>query len=554
MKPYYFTLFSLLFLFSCSPEKVTTEKKVINPYYDKAFEFREKKIPDSAFRYFNKAKDHFLQLADSLGVAKCLTNMAMISIDKGDYFGGQEISLEALAYFNLNEKKQFVYIESNYHELALASSFLKDYKQAIIFYNQSLKYAQDSIGVLTTKNNLANAYSNQKEYSKSQAIYEQILQKKIISPRNYAMTLTNMASSKWEQDEKYNAAPELLSALKIRKKENDRWGLNSSYANLADFYVKSNPDSALFYAIKMYHAAQEIESPDDQLSALHLLIKLSPAKETKHFFGVYEKLNDSLQNARSAAKNQFALIRYETEKNKADNLVLQKDNEKKRYMLIISGFVILLITVAGILLYRKRKQKIELKAENSIRENRLQTSKKVHDKVANKIYRVMSEVENKNDLDKDHLLDQLEYIYNTSRDISYEITENRQIKTFSQQLSELFSAYISNTRSIEVIHNEEELWTNVQEKTKGEIFIVLLEFMNNMKKHSGATAVKIQFKKHQNIILIHYQDNGIGLPQKMTYNNGLRNTETRIENISGTITFETMEKTGLGISISFPIH
>ncbi|WP_406824579.1 tetratricopeptide repeat protein [Pedobacter sp. KACC 23697] len=553
MKYYHFSLI-LLLLFSCSQNRPRKEEGTINIYYDQAFDFRQTNSPDSAFKYFSKAKDLFSQQKDSLGIAKCLVNMALISIDRGDYFGGQEFSLEALRYFNVNEKKQFVYFESNLHELALASFYLKNYDQAIKYYNLSLKYAPDSISTLTTRNNIANAYINKKEYAKALEIYQHVLQQKIISPEIYAMTLTNLASAKWERNEKYNAVPELLKALQIRKRENDIWGQNSSYSHLADYYFKSHPDSALFYATQMYHIAQKIKSPDNQIEALQKLIKLSPNEETKYFYSVYEKLNDSVQTARSAAKNQFALVRYDVEKSKADNLVLQKDVSAKRYQLIIIISIALLLFSYGILWYRKRKQKIELKAKNAIRENQLQTSKKVHDKVANKIYRVMSEVENKDDLNKDHLLDQLEYIYNTSRDISYEITENRQLKTFSQQLSDLFSAYISNTCLIEVMHNEEELWANVQEKIKGEIFIVLLELMNNMKKHSGATRVKIEFKRHQNIISINYQDNGIGLPKKMTFNNGLRNTETRIENISGTITFETMNKTGLGISISFPIH
>ena len=552
MKPYYFTLFSLLFLFSCSPEKVTTEKEVINPYYDKAFEFREKKIPDSAFRYFNKAKDHFLQLADSLGVAKCLTNMAMISIDKGDYFGGQEISLEALAYFNLNEKKQFVYIESNYHELAMASSLLKDYKQAIIFYNQSLKYAQDSLKVLTTKNNLANAYSNQKEYSKSQAIYKQILQKKIISTRNYAMTLTNMASSKWEQDEKYNAAPELLSALQIRKKENDRWGLNSSYANLADFYVKSNPDSALFYAIKMYHTAQEIESPDDQLSALHLLIKLSPAKEIKHFFSVYEKLNDSLQNARSAAKNQFALIRYDTEKSKADNLVLQKDNEGKRYQIIILIFGIVLLSIVGTLWYKKRKQRLELEAQNTIRDNKLKTSQKVHDVVANGLYRIMSKLDNQETLKDNPIVNEIEELYEQSRDLSYEKPKSKD-QNFHEKIFNLLKSFASENTRVILVGNSAPLWEKVSEQAKDEIEHILQELMVNMGKHSQASDVVIKFEHIQQKINIYYTDNGIGIAGKPQPKNGLTNTGTRIDAIGGTITFDTKVEKGLKIQISFPV-
>ncbi|MEH3113750.1 ATP-binding protein [Pedobacter terrae] len=555
MKTYYLTSLLLLFLFSCSQNKAKKEKVVINPYYDQAFEFLEKKIPDSAFRYFNKAKDLFSQQKDSLGIAKCLINMAMISIDKGDYFGGQEISLEALAYFNLNEKKQFVYLESNYHELALASSLLKDYKQAIIFYNQSLKYAQDSLSVLTTRNNLANAYSNQKEYSKSQAIYEQILQKKIISPRNYAMTLTNMASSKWEQDEKYNAAPELLRALQIRKKENDKWGLNSSYANLADFYVKSDLDSALFYAIKMYHTAQVIESPDDQLSALQMLIKLSPAKETKGFFSIYEKLNDSLQTARSAAKNQFALIRYETEKSKADYLKSQAENLRKNKDIILRNIgisALLTCLILGFIFYRKRRNELRKEKELEVKKTELKYVKKVHDEVANKIYQMMTEVENDPQMDRIEVADQLEIVYNISRNILYQNTNINIKESFFRDVNKMLYAYSSDKIEVVVKGSDEKLWEKVEESTKYEVYYILQNLMTNMSKHSGADYVSIEFAQKNSVISIMYFDNGKGM-QGALKKNGLTNTENRIENISGSITFDTKPDAGLEIKLSFPI-
>jgi len=555
LKNYLAPLFFLV-LISCNKKDKKNNTKNINPYYDKAWYFSDNNIPDSSFIYFNKAKEEFSNLKDSIGIAKSLINMAIISGDQNDYFGSQEISLSAIKYLNISRKDEREILSTNYNNLGKVAHHLYNYKEADTFYLKSIKLAIKEKSKIIYTGNLAINLSDQKRYPEALAYFEKIInsatliQDSAVFPR----ILTNMSLTKWRQNPNYDPVPNFLKALHIREKKNDQWGKNSSYAHLSDYYIGKLPDSALFYAKNMYSVAKEIKSPDDQLQALQKLIKLSPPKQTKHFFNVYEALNDSIQTARSAAKNQFALIRYETERSKADNLVLQKDNEEKKYQVIILEFGILLLAVAGTLWYRKRKQKLDLEAKNSIRDSQIKTSKKVHDKVANKIYRVMSEVENKNDLDRNHLLDQLEYIYNTSRDISYEITENRQNKTFRQQLSDLFSAYVASTRSIDVIGNEDELWANVPENIASEIIIILLELMNNMKKHSQATVVKINFNRNHNIISINYHDNGIGLPEKVIYNNGLRNTETRIKNISGTITFETMEKTGLGILISFPIH
>lgn len=551
MKYYYFTLISLFFLIACSKDQKIKEKELINPDYDRAFEFREKKMPDSAFRYFNQAKDIFIKQKDSFGAGKCLVNMAINSIDKGDYFGGQEISLEALNYFKIKNKKHFVYLESSFHELGVASSYLQNYSKAISFYKQSITYAQDSASILITKNSIANAYGKTGDYKKSLAIFESILRQKM-SDQDFARTLSNYAFNKWKQNPLYNAKPELLKALRIREKENDAWGQNASYSHLADFNASKQPDIALFYARKMYDVAKKINSPDDQLQSLQKLIKLSPAKKAQYFFGIYEKLNDSVQTARSAAKNQFALIRYETEKSKADNLVLQKDNDGKRYQIIILVFGIVLILVTGTILYKKRKQRIELEAQNSIRDNKLKTSQKVHDVVANGLYRIMSKLDNQETLKDNPIINEIEDLYEQSRDLSYEKPKAKNLY-FNERIAELLKTFASDDTKVIIVGNSAQLWEKVTEQAKEEIEHILQELMVNMDKHSQASDVVIRFEQEEQKINIYYSDNGIGISGQVQPNNGLTNTGTRIAAIGGSITFDTNVEKGLKIQISFPV-
>ncbi|CAH0214233.1 hypothetical protein SRABI27_02066 [Pedobacter sp. Bi27] len=553
MKYYYFTLFSILFFLSCSEQKATKEKKTINPDYDKAFEFREKKVPDSSFIYFNKAKDVFLKQKDSLGVAKCLVNMAITSIDKGDYFGGQEISTEALTYFNKDKKEQFVYLESTFHELGVASSNLKNYSQAIIFYNQSITYAQDSISVLVTKNSIANAYGKIGAYQKALALFSSILKKKM-SDENFARTLSNYAFNKWKQNPHYNAKPELLAALHIRLRDHDLWGQNASFAHLADYHTLSQPDTALFYAHKMYEGAKKLKSPDDQLQALLKIIKLSPVKETKQYFNIYKNLDDSLQTARNAAKNQFALIRYETEKSKADFLKAKAENIQKQKDILLRNIgigTLALCLILGYFLYQRRQKNLRQEKEIEVKKTELKYVKKIHDRVANRVYQVMSEVENTAEIDKNDLADKLDVIYKISRDLSYDSKDINNEESFSIELSKMLYAYASAETNITLEGGGEKLWEAINDDTKAEVFCILQELMTNMKKHSGADTVTINFKRENDCITILYVDNGKGM-EVLTPKNGLRNTETRIESISGHITFETKPDEGLRVEFSFP--
>ncbi|PWS29539.1 ATP-binding protein [Pedobacter yonginense] len=523
-----------------------------NPAYDNAFTFRESGDTDRAFYYFNRAKDVFTKNGDSLGVGKCLLNMAIISTDKGDYFGGQELSLNAIRFFNPANPAQFFFIHSNYNNLGIASYKLKDYSNSLKFYAQALSYSKDSADTRLYLNNQAKVYQELKEYTKAIAIYKKVLSGVSKNPKEYARALSNLAMAEWQNNSLYNPIPLLHKARLMREENKDLWGMNSSYATLLEYYERSSPATALSYAKKMYEVARELSSPDDELFALQNIIELSDAEQGRAYFSMFTKKQDSLLSVRNAAKNQFALIRYESEKNKADNLILQKDNQAKSYqvVLLISG--IILTAVSAILIYRKRKQKLALDAKNAIKESQLRTSKKVHDVVANGLYRLMTEFENQAEVNRVEMLDQMEDLYEKSRDISYDKPIDEE-KPFHELISELLGSFAGENTRILIAGNEDVLWQKVCPATRYELIQILQELMINMKKHSRADQVVLRFERLDNHILINYQDNGIGIKNKLTFNNGLRNTGNRIETINGAINFDTTMEKGLKIELSFPV-
>jgi signal transduction histidine kinase len=530
--------------------KKSSNNKISNKdaNYDIAESFLDKNN-DSAFYYFTKVTT---SPKDSLQVAMAYNYMAVIQADAGDYFGGQESLISSLKFLNERKKSDFSCISSNYNELGLNSLSLKRYDIAINYYDLAIKFSDNNAFKSMFLNNKALAYQKAGNYNASIKIYSDIISKNVKSKKEYARLLSNIAKTKWLQNPRYNAAPEFLKALNIRIVEKDQWGQNASYSHLADYYEKKNPDSALIYAQKMYLIAKKLISPDDRLEALQKLIKLSPLTATKQYFEFYENLSDSLQTVRNTAKNQFALIRYETEKSKADNLVLQKDNTAKKYQIIILIFGILVIVIVGTLWFKKRKQRLELKAENKIRESQLRTSKKVHDVVANGLYRVMTEIENQEDIDKDHVLDKIEDLYEKSRDISYDKPEAA-AQHFHEKISALLTSFATDDTKMLIAGNTPELWQKVNAGAQYEVEHVLQELMVNMKKHSSASNVAVRFENQQDQIIIYYTDNGVGMQADTPHNNGLRNTGNRINSINGAINFDATIEKGLKIQISFPV-
>jgi len=77
---------------------------------------------------------------------------------------------------------------------------------------------------------------------------------------------------------------------------------------------------------------------------------------------------------------------------------------------------------------------------------------------------------------------------------------------------------------------------------------VLQELMTNMRKHSAATLVVLKFKQENNKLTIEYTDNGLGCELKKQV--GLKNTETRMESINGSIIFDSRINKGFKAKIT----
>lgn len=546
MKPLHFII--LLFILSCSQNQ-KQENANNNSFYNKAWEFKDKGDTDNALINFYKAKDLFLRNQDSIGAGKSLINIGIILTEKGDYFGAQETSLDATNYFNKNVPSNYEFIKSNYNNLGVASYNLKDYESSLKFYDQAIKFSNNILDTQIYLNNKARVLQDIKDYDKALKIYNQIFRNVSKNKEEYARTLTNLAKTKWLKNQAYNPIPELNKSLDIRVKENDLWGQNSSYAHLADYYIKKNKvDSALFFANKMYLVSKKLKSPDDQLEALQKLIIVENPINSKQYFLLYQKLNDSISISRSKAKNQFALIRFDVEKIKGESA--EKSNS---ILKLLIGVATLIVTIIFIIIwYRRRQLKLKQEKELEVKNTQLKMSKKVHDVVANGLYHMMIDVQNNPEMDKTKILNDIEKMYEESRDISH---ENIAEKDFAPRFINMITSYSSEEQRVLPVSYKESIWENIPYNTQLELYYIIREILVNMKKHSKAKLASVKFEKNDKNLIIRYTDNGVGIANlEQQKGTGIHNTENRIESIGGDITFEKNPTGGLIIEITIPIQ
>lgn len=528
-----------------------------NNYSRLAYYYSLNHQKDSAFIMYKLSNEIRLNMGDSAKIGENLAQMAIIQSDLGDFIGSDNTAIQALKYL---DKKNNQYLTAIYNCLAISSRKQKDFQEAIYWYDKAISISKNELSIVTCQNNKANAYRDLKEYDKSIALLFELSKDSILTnnPKTYARIIDNLAFTRWSANNNAAVLPDLLKALSIRISENDLSGLIASYAHLSDYYKHKNPKTALEYATKMHKQAIDLDSPQDQLEALKKIIEFETFNKAKAYYGRYVKLNDSVNETEQKALNKFVKLKYDTEKNREENLQLkisasekELELEKEKTTKIITGLSGSFI-IAGLLIfvyYRKQKHHQEKRAEVYKTETRI--SKKIHDEVANNVVNIMNKVQyTKNP--KNELLDDLEKVYLLTRNISH---ENNAIETgekFEYFLKTMLTSFNSDKTTIILKDIHKVALADIAKEKQIELYRILQEFMVNMRKHSEASLVAITFQNIKNHYAINYSDNGVGLSlEELTFKNGLANVETRIKSLNGTVTFDTALNNGFKAFISF---
>ncbi len=531
------------------------EKQKAESYYRIAQFQRKLRANDSAFYFYNKSKELYRQQNDSIQIARCLRDIAIIESSYGNYINSNISAINGLEYLKGRSASA---IASIYNTLAINSKKQNLFKQAIYNYKQALTFISSTSGNIVIKNNMANVYKEQKEYSKSISILEELLKGDITSQKTKARIIDNLAHIKWLNNPNINILKDLLLARSIRIKEKDTYGLIASYSHLSDFFYKKNRSKSLFYADKMYEVSKKEKSPQDQIEAIDKIIGLQTAQKAINYYKESIRLRDSLQEVESKHQYKFATIKYnyeEEEKQKlkfqtlaTENiLVAEKEKSQKKNVLII-GF--LSISSLLFLIYRRKEQhKKRILQENYNTETRI--AKKLHDELGNDIFNTLTKVQNTK-INTEEIINDLDKIYLQTRAISHENDSIETGSNFENYFRNLVASYNSDTCKI-ILKDLSSLDLNNLTKEKQIVmYRVFNELFVNMKKHSKASLVVLACKKTNHNLEISYADNGVGFKDDtIIFKNGLKNMETRIKTINGTINFENKPNKGLKVYIHF---
>lgn len=562
----YTLLFALLFVTqSCEKKKQSNSQKKqdlteINKLLAIGQKYYENEELDSSYYYYNKAKYAAEIKKDTSRIIHSIGWIAQIQRNIGDYTSSETTAVEALPFLEKNDK--YPYGRWNiYNQLGNNYLLTYDNDNALYYFNKALNVKTDTIEKAKMRNNIAYVYMEQGKYhDAAKILYPLALKKEVLDdPETYSRILDNLGYCYYKIGSP-KALDYLNQSKKIRIQKKDDIGLISSYYHLFEYYKKTNLDLAFSYVKLAYEKATKGNHANDRMECLKLLIKNSKGNKSKEFSILYLNINDSINKVRLKAKNQFAKIKYDSTKEKNENLKLkaqtilqqeQQQNKNRLLYFVVGTIITMSILIGNFLIAKNKREKIKSAYNTEIR-----IAKKLHDELANDVFQTMAFAETQ-DLsttqNKEILLTNLDTIYSRTRNISKENSTIESGHRFVSGLKEMMSGF--NTQEVNVITNGMDSinWMEIESNKKIIIYRILQELLVNMKKHSQCTLVVLTFKRNGKKLQIDYSDNGVGATfNQLNSKNGLQNVENRIQAIKGTITFDTKSKKGFKVQFIIP--
>ncbi|MBA6156782.1 hypothetical protein H3Z83_09670 [Tenacibaculum sp. S7007] len=527
---------------------------------------------DSAYFYYYQSINISKKIKDSLAIGRRLLSVGFLQKDAQDYLGSEISFIEALKY--LDPIKSNMYLERVYNGLGLVSEEINQPKEALKYYKKSLKYNtinKNNLGYLYIINNLGLLYQNQKDYKKSilyfkKGLFQDSIKKKYFS--QYAMLLENLAFSNYKLNKKDSVLHQYSHVLNIRKKLKEFGKLSATLINISNYYkdLKQNK-KAIFYSDEALKYAKQTHNNKKWLEALENLSQLTKGEKSKQYLREYITLNDSLFQKERQLKNQFAKIRYETDKKEKENTVLKTDNEKKQaeiayekqqkligWLVAASGISLF---VLSIMFFVQRRRKLLFQAQlqrvQAREHERQQIAKSLHDEVAGDLRLLHQKLEKSNLLEEAQKLDTVK---DNVRNLSHQLSSVSFDKvSFKDQIINLVSDYFELDFRITVTGLQEYEWQTINDAIKRLLYLSTRESIQNSKKYAEASKLTIDFTLEKKYVHLNITDNGIGFDTNISKKGiGLQNLQERVEELNGTLQIDSEVGNGTKTNIQIPLN
>jgi two-component system NarL family sensor kinase len=516
---------------------------------------------DSALHYYLQALKVYENNGDSLSMAKVMTNMAVIHDNMGEHIKAIDYCERSKRIFKDKDRNAYLVTLTN---LALYQAYNKQYAESKQNYKEALAIAvKDS-----NYNSLAHIYSGLTDVAYWQRQYPVMI--------TYAKSFEQIAAAMQNDYILLRAKLSMGKALFFNGKFEE-----------AENYITN--------ALQMSKGLEDNELLKDIYGMYsHLLVKKGDIKG----FDSYRQKIDSI----SALDNKQAINRatkeletqYETAK-KDDQIKLQAANIRQKQLLnyLLIGALIALVII-GIISYRnyRNKQKLserekafqkqlilQLEQEKQLSatkavlqgqdEERSRLAKDLHDGLGGMLSGVKFSFTNmkenmimtpENQQAFARNMDMLDGIVYELRRVAHNMMPESLIKFGLDAALEDMCDYVQQNGAIKVNYQSFGIKDlSIDKNVAVNIYRIVQELLNNITKHSKATAVLVQAGYNDGHFSITVEDNGTGFNTELLKKDvvekgiGWINIQNRVDSLKGKIDVQSSSQKGTSVFIEFTI-
>lgn len=460
--------------------------------------------------------------------------------------------------------------------------------EAILYETlSSFSKIKDNKVKISALHTLANVYGMEGKYKEALDLDSAGLRLCEIENANFQKTMfyDNMAncfmfSNRYAEAKKY-----FLLCLQIDSSFGNRKQMSDTYVNLGNLMLMqkkySDADMYLNHSILLADSAGYKQG---KYAAYVLLSDLYKASDR------YDLAFEALQQANAlkgkiineSTEGKIAELEtvYQTEKKEQQLQLQQAQITKKNYLLWGLAASIALLVFAGISFYRKRQlqNKMNLQAEvmkqqdlatkaiiQAEENERKRIAADLHDGVGQMMSAAKmnlsafeSEAVFKDEAQKtsfENLISLVDESCKEIRNVSHQMMPNALLKSGLTSAIREFIDKIDN-RIIKITLHAEGLQQRLDTNTETILYRVIQECVNNVIKHSGANKLDISLIKDADGVSVTIEDNGRGFDiadKKKFEGIGLKNINSRVTFLKGTVDFDSKPGRGTLVAIHVPV-
>ncbi|WP_018622542.1 tetratricopeptide repeat-containing sensor histidine kinase [Spirosoma luteum] len=520
-------------------EHINWQKGIASTYMSLAAFYGTTGYWDKANTLIQQSIQISKQLGDKQGE---LAGLLELGVFYWDVAGNYE---KSLALFNTclpmaAAQKDSVTLMRVYYQMGLVYGLKKDYKRALLYFNQFN---------LLIERSLTGAYRHNQRQIWSYNVAQIYLLTNRTQEAETMLTYT---------------MPTIEKGNNIFEKYFSNWTISSAYIQLEEY------KEAKIYAVKAAYYAQFIPSRAHNVYINTLFYKIykglnQPVLALKHLVEL-RRLENEIASDKTSVKIEELQLRYNTkaQQEQINELTIARQ-EQTQNLLLLSLLILVIFSSYGFWNNRQLRQKnhaismAQLKGQTI---ERKRVAADLHDNLGTTLAALHWNLEAM-DTTKLSAVEKAVYAtfnqqvsqaYNDVRLISHNLLPDELAKQgLAVALTNLVDKMNRNTPVRFYLSGTDTL-ARLDGQMEFELYSICLELLNNTIKHAYATEGSVHLTQANSLLQLTVGDNGAGLTHQQKDGRGLHNIAARVESLRGTWVVDSTPVGGLQHRIVVPVR